>query len=123
MPPPVTVAPAGGSGSSLRKTLGFVGIGVGGAGLVMGAVTGGLAIGKHGALAGECQNGVCFGHQSDLDAFHLMSNLSDAGLVAGGVLAAAGVVLVVTAPKNPTNTTGWIAPVVGPGFVGAQGRF
>jgi hypothetical protein len=118
-PPP----PDAGSGGSPRKTLGFVGIGVGAAGLLLGAVTGGLAVGKHSTLAGECSNGVCVGHQSDLDSFHLMTNLADAGLIAGGVLAAAGVVLVVTAPKAGASATGWVAPVIGPGFAGAQGRF
>jgi hypothetical protein len=101
-----------------------VGIGVGAAGLVMGAVTGGMAISKHNALGKACQGGHCPPDQfSSLDSYHLLANLADAGLIAGGVLAATGVVLVVAAPKPRPGREAWVAPVIGPGYVGAQGRF
>ena len=58
-----------------------------------------------------------------IDGYHLMTNLSTAGFVAGGVLAATGIVLVVTAPRGGPATEAWVAPAIGPGFVGAQGRF
>jgi Tetratricopeptide repeat len=121
-PPPASPPPA--SGGSTLRTVGFVGIGVGAAGLVMGAVTGGLAVSKHGDLATGCQGGHCPPSEyGALDSYHLMTNLSDAGLVVGGVLAAAGVVLVVTAPKPGRSQEAWVAPIVGPGYLGAQGRF
>jgi hypothetical protein len=119
-PPPAPPAPA--PTGSLRKTLGFVGIGVGGAGLVVGAVAGGLAVSKHGVLVRECPHAICNGHQSDLDSYHLVSNLSTAGLVAGGALAAAGIVLVVTGPVARTSV-GELTPVLGVGVVGVQGKF
>ena len=124
VPVPVGPEPPPSSGGSTRKTVGFVGIGVGAAALVMGGVTGGLAIGKHSTLASTCLNGHCpSGEFSTLDSYHLLSDLSTAGFVAGGVLAVAGVVLVVTAPRGRPSGDAWVAPVVGPGFVGAQGRF
>jgi len=58
-----------------------------------------------------------------VDSYHLLTTVADAGLIAGGVLAAAGVVLVVVAPKPRPSREAWVAPVIGPGFVGAQGGF
>jgi hypothetical protein len=97
---------------------------VGGAGLIMGAVTGGLAIPKHNALKMACPTGHCpTSEQGAIDSYHLMTNLSTAGLVAGGVLAVVGVVLVATAPKAATGREARIVPVIGAGYAGAQGRF
>src|SRR5262249_45423043 len=110
--------------SSVQKTLGFVGIGVGGAGLVMGAVAGGIAIGKHNDLAGICKGGHCTtSPQGAIDSYHLTENVSTPGLVAGGVLSATGVVLLVIAPRATRPKDAWIAPVVGAGFAGVEGRF
>ena len=50
-----------------------------------------------------------------------MGTVSTGGFVAGGALAAAGIVLVATAPRAPQQA-GW-APVIGPGYAGVQGRF
>jgi hypothetical protein len=119
--PPVAPAPA--PRGSLQKTLGFVGIGVGGAGLVMGAVAGGIALGKHNDLAKVCPSGVCTDQQSALDSYHLAANISTAGFVVGGVLAATGVVLLVTSPRRGPARDAWIAPVLGAGYAGAVGRF
>jgi hypothetical protein len=60
-----------------------------------------------------------------LDSFNLLSGLSTAGFVAGGILSAAGVVLVVTAPKAAASTMGkvWLSPVVSAEYVGMEGRF
>ena len=123
-PPPPPQPPS--SSASLRRTLGFVGIGVGGAGLVMGAVTGGLALSKHSELSQNCRNSVCLpGEYGTLDSYNLVSTLSTVGFVAGGVLAATGIVLVATAPKAAPATTGkvWLSPVVGAGYAGVEGAF
>ena len=114
---------------STRKILGITGLALGGAGLAVGAVTGGLTIAKHGSILNDCPGGTCpAGSQSrfqgEIDSYHLLSNLSTAGFVAGGVLAAAGVVLIVTAPKDtPAHPSSAITPVVGPGWAGVQGAF
>ena len=128
----LSLAPAAGAGGaggrpapqggSTLKTLGFVGLGVGGAALVMGVATGVVAVGKHGTLAKLCPTGHCTNQQSTIDSYHLMTNLSTAGFVVGGVLAAAGVVLVITAPR-PEAGQAWLAPVVAPGYAGVQGSF
>jgi hypothetical protein len=121
-PPLETPPPA--AGGSTRKTLGFTALGVGGAGLLVGAIVGGVEIGKHSQLANACPGGVCPPSQyGALDSYHGLSNVPVVGLVVGGVLAAAGVVLVVTAPKAVAPSEVSVAPVIGPGFAGVQGRF
>jgi hypothetical protein len=121
-PPPPAPPPSG-----LPKTLGFVGVGVGGAGLILGAVTGGLALSKHSSLVTACgSDGHCAPSQEkalsgDVSAYKTMGAISTAGFIAGGALAVTGVVLLVTAPK--AQKTGSITPLIGPGYLGAEGRF
>jgi hypothetical protein len=97
---------------STRRTLGIVGMAVGGAGLVAGAVTGGLAVSKHGFLTTNCPQGQCNGSvkQGDLDAFHALGAASSATLVVGGAFAVTGIALFATTPRAGTT-------------VGMAGRF
>jgi hypothetical protein len=60
--------------------------------------------------------------QPKIDAYQTMGTLSTIGFLAGGALAATGVILIVTAPRaNATQAT--FTPVVGPGYLGAAGSF
>jgi hypothetical protein len=112
------------SGGSGTKTLAFVALGVGGVGVVVGAVTGIMAMGKHSDLANACPSGVCSSaQQSDLDSYHTLGVISTIGFIVGGVGIAAGAVLYLTAPKHPAASAAWISPYVGPGTLGAMGRF
>lgn len=116
----------GGSGGSVLKPIGFAAIGVGAAGLVAGAVTAGLTASKRSSLLQQCPSGHCSPSQapalqSDVDSMHTLSTVSTAGFIAGGVLAAAGVVLVVAAPKARAQVG--LTPIVGPGFAGLKGSF
>jgi hypothetical protein len=105
----------------VRRTLGFVGIGTGAAGIVAGVVAGALAIGKHGQLLEECPTGTCFGTaREDLARYHAASTASTVGFVAGGVLGAAGVVLVVTAPSG---SSGPVEARLGPSSFALAGSF
>jgi hypothetical protein len=128
-PPPAATSPetpstGGGSG---MKTAAFVSFGVGGAGLIMGAVTGGLAISKHSTLAGECKNGTCSSQDSsELSSYHTVGALSTVGFIVAGVGAAAGVTLFLLAPKGAPSApaTGLrVTPFVGFGSAGAVGSF
>jgi hypothetical protein len=124
--PPPTPPPE--QGGQWRKPTGFALLGVGGAGLVVGAVTAGLAASKRSSLIQQCPTGHCPASlqptlQSSVDAMHTDAAVSTAGFVAGGVLAAGGLILVLTAPKAQTTGSGWVMPLIGPGFAGAQGRF
>ena len=118
-PPPDTSAP-------LRRKVGFAGIGVGAAGLICGGITGGMALGKHSSIANRCPAGHCPAgsegqNQSDISSYNTLGAISTAGFVAGGVLAVTGIILVATAPSAPQKVG--ILPVIGPGYLGAQGRF
>ncbi len=106
------------------KTLAFVALGVGGAGLAVGAITGLLALGKHSDLKSSCaSNGTCGAdQQSSLDSFHTMGTISTVGFIVGVVGVGAGTVLLLTAPKQEPAHAG-ISPYIGLGSVGATGRF
>lgn len=87
---------------STQRILALGALGLGGAGLVLGGVTGGLALSRHGSLADECPNGSCAGvpdAQAKIDSYEMMGTLSTVGFIAGGVFAATGVALLVTAPS------------------------
>lgn len=87
--------------SNTQKTIGIVALAAGGAGLVLGGVTGVLAINKKAELddTGQCDGGCPASLQSDVDALHRFRTISTIGFIAGGVLAATGVVLWATAPS------------------------
>ena len=135
-------APPGGDGGAAdgawpwQKKVAIGAGGVGAAGLVVGAIFGGLALGNHDELAARCAPGeprVC-----DAEGLAIandqktIATVSTIGFAAGGALLAAGVVLWVVAPsseaaptageaasvmKTKPKTTArrgvWIAPRVG----------
>jgi hypothetical protein len=114
-----TSAPTG----SVQRTLGWLTIGVGGAALVTGAVTGAIAMSKRGSFgAPDCHldDNVCLStRQSDVDSYNGMRHLSTAGFVAGAILAGTGAALLLTAPKADREVA---VGVAGPGVV-VRARF
>ena len=125
--------------SAPHKTLAIVALGVGGAGLVVGGITGLIAMGKKGDLDDRCPNGVCPADaQGDVDSYKTMGTISTIGFVVGVVGVGAGVVLWLTAPKEKTASKGsnfatvstptkrrdlsW-TPFVGLGTAGVSGTF
>jgi hypothetical protein len=116
-----------------QYAVGIVALGIGSAGLVVGTVTGLLALDKHSDLEGAgCNDVGCPSAQKEaLDSYHTLGTLSTVGFIAGGVGAAVGVVLVATAPKSPkkagpeaTKSSGVrVSPFIGVGQVGLTGRF
>jgi hypothetical protein len=110
----------------------WIAFGVGGAGLVVGSVTGILALGAHSDLNDQCPNGHCkpangteaHEMQSDLSRYHTFGTISGIGFIVALAGAGTGAVLLVTgstgAPKPPQAAV-W--PVVGPGQLGVAGRF
>jgi hypothetical protein len=109
---------------SPRKTLGFIGIGVGAAGLVVGTVAGGLVIAQHQTLAPSCPGGHCpSSDRASVDRYNLTANVANAAFPIGGALAVTGVVLVVTAPKAGSSGGARWAPLIGPAFAGVKGVF
>jgi hypothetical protein len=107
--------------SSARRSWGFALLGVGGAGLVLGGVATALAVGKKSDLDENrnCQNNQCLLSERDsVDSYRAWRTVSSAGLIGGGVLAAAGVGLLLTAPKTPQT-----ALLISPSSVTLSRRF
>jgi len=136
VPPPVAAPPVAAPPptpppsppSQAQRYAGFATLGLGGAGLLVGAVTGGLAIAKHNDITSVCPNGKCTSSQqaslgSEASAYSTLGAVSTGAFIAGGALAVTGAVLLLTAPRVKSDTTAAISPVVGLGYVGAQGRF
>lgn len=106
---------------------------VGGAGLVVGAIFGGLAYDRTSQLAQVCPNNVCPSvYLPELEQTLAFGNVSTATFVIGGVGVAAGVVLAVTVgrgsvqkadEKEKPGKTGFVAPFVsfGEGPSGVKG--
>jgi hypothetical protein len=95
-------APRPDSASATKRTVGWATVAAGGAGILVGAVTGLMAMSKKGALddAG-CMSGDCPTSQRDaVDSYERMRLVSGVGLIAGAVLAGAGTYLLVTTPSN-----------------------
>ena len=107
--------------SGVQKTAGIVVLSAGAAGLTMGAVAGGIATAEHANLIGVCPTARCPPSlQSNVNSYHTAAAVSTGTFIVGGILGAAGIVVVVTAPKAQAAT---VSPIVGLGFVGARGRF
>ena len=122
-PPPTKITPDEAPAGSTQRSLGFVALGVGGVGLILGGVTGGLAIGKHGVLAKACPHGCPPAAQGDLDSFHTLATVSTVGFILGGAGAAAGTILLLTAPGKRSTKESHVTPLLGPGYLGAKGTF
>lgn len=104
-PSPAPLSPAEPRSGSAQRTLGWVAGGVGVAGLAVGAVFGLRALSLKSERDAHCSSGnLCDqeGVDKDGDA-RSAATISTIGFVAGGVLAATGVVLVLTAPKGSTR--------------------
>lgn len=133
--PAPTVTTAGEHGSGQRIAA-YVTLGVGGAGLVLGAVTGGLTLKKRSDLESECINGVCSSDSSKkVESYHKYGTISAVSLAVGVAGVGAGLALLLTAPKVETAAAGastkrarpltdltW-RPLVGLGVLGAEGTF
>jgi hypothetical protein len=114
------VAAKPGSG---RRTLGYIAVGVGAAGVVLGGVTGMMALAKYSEFEKNpnCLNDQCLASEQDkVDGYKSLRTISTIGFVGGGVLAAIGIVLVTTAPKDQQPSA---ALWVGPSSAGLSGRF
>jgi hypothetical protein len=129
-PPPLDTARGSG-----QRTAGFVVGGVGVAGLVIGAVTGGLTLAKKSAITGNCNltTKVCNNATGKDAATSAQTTglVSTIGFVAGGVALAGGVVIIATAPKGGAPKDGALAPSLtaawsvtpGGGSLGLRGAF
>jgi hypothetical protein len=110
--------------ASWRKPATYAAFGVGGAGLVVGSIAGVLAITKHSKLADACADGHCPpSRENDVQSYRTAGTISTIGFVVAGVGAAAGVVLIFTAPNaHPSEMqAARVTPFVALGNDGASG--
>lgn len=132
-PPPLDSAPPAVKGTSggAMKGLGFAALGVGGAGIITGAILGGLAISAKGKLDEQgCDGGKCPASLTDdVSRYNTFRMASGGALIAGIVLAAGGVTLAALAPSDKgaekdrkAAALRW-EPWVGAGMVGVRGVF
>jgi hypothetical protein len=129
---PVASDPAVDAGTKRSNTLAYVALGVGGAGLLLGGVTGVLALGKKSDLQG-CDGTRCPESQRDtLDSANSMATLSTVGFGVGIVGVGLGVVLLVTnsgsasAPASRALAKSGgvnLEPFIGIDRAGVRGRF
>jgi hypothetical protein len=135
-PPPPTAAephaalaadsgPTQDSGThSGQRTVGWLTVGVGAAGLALGGATGIIALVDRGNLH---QGTDCFGNdcrssqKSKVDGYNTMRTVSTIGFIAGGALAATGIVLLLTAPRAAPAPSA--ALVIAPTSAGIRGTF
>jgi len=126
---PVDNAGASSSTGGGGKTLAVVALGAGAAGLIVGGVTGGLALSKKSKLDDNdaCLDGQCtHAVESDVKSLRMLRTVSTIGFIAGGVLAATGVVLLVTGGSSQQQGAARaprVALAVGPGNLQLSGSF
>jgi hypothetical protein len=117
------------SGPDTRKIVAFSALGLGGAGVIAGTITGILALRKHDQIKKACNNGsqcdVNLNQASAIDSYHTVANISTVSFIVGGVGAAAGVVLLLTQPKETAQTAkgAHVTPYIGVGTAGVTGTF
>ena len=105
----------------------YVAFGVGGAGLVVGGVTGALALSKRSSLSKSCDSaGKCPSTESDtLSSYHALGTISGVGFAVGLAGVGAGTALWFLNRTSPAPATQGLSvhPYVGLASVGAVGSF
>jgi hypothetical protein len=121
-PPPPPPPSSGGGG---LRTAGIVVASVGGAGVVLGVVFGLVALGQKSDLDKTCpMKDMCpVGTQGKIDSANAMGWVSTIGFVAGGVMVAAGVTMILVGGGSSAKKTTGIVPWIGPGSAGLSGTF
>jgi hypothetical protein len=125
-PPPPGSAPMTGP-SKKSNVPAYVAFGVGGVGLITGAVTGIMALSKEGSL--ECPNNHCPPSEHDeLDSAETLATVSTISFGVGLAGAAVGVVLLMTGGGSEASPSAKVGPVraqpwFGARSLGVQGSF
>lgn len=114
--------PSGGPGA--QPIIGWVAVGLGGAALIVGGITGGLALDRQSTLDDGCPGGDCPpDFHDDVDAFEAFRTVSAVTLIAGGVLAVGGLTLVLTSPSGDSSNGASTALRFGPSGVRFELRY
>ncbi len=104
--------------------LGTVILAVGTAALVAGAITGVLTLNKASEIKEKCTGTTCpLAQQSETDDAKLIGNVSTAMFIAGGVLAATGIVLIIVGPTSGGSSEAEVGLRIGPSSAAFVGSF
>jgi hypothetical protein len=125
VPPPGPDPAAEEEGMSV-PLLAWIGFGVGGAGLLLGAITGGIAAGKASSIKEDCVDDACPPERrDDIDSATTLAHVATAGFVVAGVGATVGVVALLVGSSSASAEATAALPFdvrLGPGTLGLQGR-
>jgi hypothetical protein len=129
LPAPQYVASGGGT----RRTLGYIAVTAGAVGLVVGGVSGVLALKEGADLSSRCPSGTCTPlnqqqrgeFQSDIDRYKLFQTASTIGLAVGvvGALSGGYLLLFGNEPARVGTLAPRVTPVIGVGSLGLHGSF
>ncbi len=93
-------APSGRS-HSFQKGAGITALSIGAAGLVVGGVSGVLALQRRASLNDSCPDGHCAAqYAGQVDTYRTLANISTAATIAGATGVAAGAILLLTVPRS-----------------------
>jgi len=126
---PVLVAateptPAADPAHDPNRTPAYIAFGVAGAGLVVGGITGIMALGKSSTLKKDCPNPDECPYPETIQTYHTLGYVSGAGFIVGAAGIATGVTLLLLNQSPSTSTRGLVVrPYLGVGSVGATGTF
>lgn len=124
-PPPPPVSPE--EANDVRVTS-YVLMGLGGAGMLAGGITGTILLTQEVQLGDRCAGDRCTpSSSSSVDLANSMRLPTTIALAAGGGVFVTGLLMYYLGPSSPaddpSNDEVSIAPLVGPGFIGLSGQF
>jgi hypothetical protein len=120
-----TSAPS--NGMSTQRILGYTGVGLGGALLIGGGITGIMAVSKKSSLEDSCPDPKNCSDGDTLDSANTLATVSTIFSIAGGVIGAGGLVLILTddtpSSERAVAAEPRLAAVVGPSSLALRGSF
>lgn len=108
------------------RTLAYVALGAGGVGLLTGGITGFLALNKKQSLddSDDCRDGKCLTSEEDeVESFRTLRTVSTVSFIAGGALAATGIVLLLGSGSPSPARSASLELSIRPRGVALGGRF
>jgi hypothetical protein len=109
-----------------QRTIGWIVVGTGGAAIVAGGVTTGIALGVKGGLDDKCPEQRCPPDaHGDLDTYETLKTVTTLLFIGGAVGMGVGVALIATSPGERTlgSPAPRVTPYVGLGSAGVTGNF
>jgi hypothetical protein len=124
--PPPRPPPPPPPGASVH-VMSWVGFGIGAAGLLVGGITGAVALVKGRQLNDACTGGVCYRYQEDeLNSGRALAHSSTVSLSVGGggvLIGIAGLIAFPPGRKTKKSQTATVIPLIGPGSLALVARF